>query len=859
MAQILVDTFFPPPGAVNQEAPANQTYDQLPTEALTLMEVQNAIYAASAWKAPGLDGIPAVAWQQLWPATKAAIFSIFEASLRLGRVPRQFKVARIIPLRKADKPDYAKAGAYRPISLLSTLGKALEFVVADRISYLAEKHHLLPNNHFGARKRRSTVQALTVLQERIWDAWRDRKVLSLISFDVKGAYNGVNRQVLLHRLRERRVPEVLARWIDGFCRDRKAAVTVNGHDSTIAELGPAGLPQGSPLSPILFLFFNANLVQNVINAHQGSIAFVDDYTAWVTGPSAEDNRRKIQERFIPKAEEWEESSGASFQPEKTAFIHFSRNARKLSDNPLVIRGSQVGPTESVKILGVVLDQQLRFRLHAARVTKRGLRAVLALKRLRALRPSTTRQLFVSTVAPVVDYASFIWSHQLTTFTARTLGPVQRIAAQAITGAFRTVALPVAQAEASIEPTVGRWKRQGLQTWINLHTLTKKHPVWKSLRRLDRRNKRFVSPLQVHAQRFQTIDVSHMEEIQPYCIPPWHEGASVEISEREEAIERATASWRDTRIAPVFTDASGRNDLLGTAVISPRYSHSRTIGTSHNLSVYFAELFAMYQAVKDIEHEARQYTFLPPNRFVIFSDNQAALNSLAKPRQQSGQFIIALTLEGIRNLKAQGGPSIIFRWVPAHAGVPWNELANSLAREATEKERAPQEPFLPRLRTAARREGNKMTLGDKWNQSEQDRFGRQIDQALPGKHTRRLYDHLSKADAYILAQLRTGKCRLNGYLARINVVESAQCDCGRGPETVGHFLFQCMRWNTMREEMKRISPERYGDLAFWIGGWSDRRGRDGKLVDGEKAKWRPNVTAVRLALTFTKATRRLERV
>jgi Reverse transcriptase (RNA-dependent DNA polymerase) len=248
MVRTLLDVFFQSPGRVSRGEPHHQTYSQLPAEGLILQEVKHAIYTASAWKAPDLDAIPAVAWQQLWPVTKEIIFSIFETSLRLRQMPKQFKVVKIVPLRKFDKSDYAQPGAYRPISLLSTLGKTLELVVAERISYLAETHNLLSNNHFGARKRRSSVQALTVLQERIWDAWRDRKVLNLVSFDVKGAYNGVNREVLLQRLRERQIPEVLVRWIDEFCQDRRATVTVNGHNSPISELGPAGLPQGSPLS-----------------------------------------------------------------------------------------------------------------------------------------------------------------------------------------------------------------------------------------------------------------------------------------------------------------------------------------------------------------------------------------------------------------------------------------------------------------------------------------------------------------------------------------------------------------------------------------------------------------------------------
>jgi Reverse transcriptase (RNA-dependent DNA polymerase) len=99
-------------------------------------------------------------------------------------------------LKKPGKPDYAVAKAWRPISLLSTLGKAMEAVLAERLSYIAEARGLLPQNHFRARRRRSAEQALLVLQERIYSAWRNKKVLSLLSFDVKGAYNRVLKERL---------------------------------------------------------------------------------------------------------------------------------------------------------------------------------------------------------------------------------------------------------------------------------------------------------------------------------------------------------------------------------------------------------------------------------------------------------------------------------------------------------------------------------------------------------------------------------------------------------------------------------------------------------------------------------------
>ena len=81
--------------------------------------------------------------------------------------------------------------------MLSILGKVLESVVAKRILHTVETFGLLPTNHFGARKKRSTEQVLLLLQEYIYNAWRSKKVLSLVSFDVKGAYNKVYKKRLL--------------------------------------------------------------------------------------------------------------------------------------------------------------------------------------------------------------------------------------------------------------------------------------------------------------------------------------------------------------------------------------------------------------------------------------------------------------------------------------------------------------------------------------------------------------------------------------------------------------------------------------------------------------------------------------
>ena len=483
-AHALLETFFPPLPNIQDEPPRDRLLpDALPMETITPHEIEVALMRMAPWKAPGPDALPVVVWQQMWPTVKHWVVEIFQASLRLGYFPGAWKVAKIVVIPKGGR-DSSLPKSYRPISLLATLGKVLEAVVANRISALVEKHQLLPPNHFGARRRRSCEQALNILIEKIHDAWREGKVLSLVSFDVKGAYNGVDRTVLLWRLRERRIPEVLIRWVDSFCSSRRASIVVNMYQSEEMAIAHAGLPQGSPLSPILFLFLNANLVDVSITRRKGAIAFVDDYTRWTVGSSAEANTTVLQRKVIPRALEWAAQSGAAFEAEKTSFIHFTRNRRQrqLPAVPLHVNGATVAPAPEVKILGVIIDQGLRFKSHIGKAANKGMKAALALRRLRGLPPSVARQLFTSTVASKIDYAASVWCpiRQDSTVAAGIVRPfeaIQRIASQTIVGVFRSTALAIAEAEAGIEPTVVRLRARILKHWIVCHTLPQDHPFW----------------------------------------------------------------------------------------------------------------------------------------------------------------------------------------------------------------------------------------------------------------------------------------------------------------------------------------------------------------------------------------------
>lgn len=126
---------------------------------------------------------------------------------------------------------------------------------------------------------------------------------------------------------------------------------------------------------------------------------------------------KLKDIVVPRLKNWAKESASIFNTRKTELTHFTRNRKKLTSaaNALTLRvyGGAVKSKPQLKLLGVILDQSLTYKAHIDYITKKGLSAVLGLKRLRNLRPDTCRQLFTSKVAPLIDYASVIWAPNAT--------------------------------------------------------------------------------------------------------------------------------------------------------------------------------------------------------------------------------------------------------------------------------------------------------------------------------------------------------------------------------------------------------------------------------------------------------------
>jgi hypothetical protein len=575
-----------------------------------------------------------------------------------------------------------------------------------------ETYGLLPANHLGAKKQSSAEQALLLLQERIYTAWRGRKVASLVSFDVKGAYNEVYKDRLLQRLTARGIPSQVVNWVNAFCSGRTATIVVNGQASEVSGLEQAGLPQGSPLSPIPFLFFNADLVQQRIDQNGGAVAFVDDYTAWVVGKTAAENKDRLQ-AIVQQATEWESRSGASFEGDKTAFIHFTRNSSQTADESITVKEQEVRPTSSVKILGLVMDSRLRYQEHAARAATRGLQAAMALKRLRGLSPSVTRKLFNATVAPVVDYASSVWMHVRKASAERVLTRVQRIGGQAVVGCFRTVGTAVAELEANLPTIAERHMRKALRMWIDLHSMPETHPLAPLIRR--RGYKRFASPIQRIAESAHGAPVEELEATRPYVSAPWD--ARLDIVNNVDDGVQAAAQAQETLGIRVATSASARNQLVGIGGAiegidwisndNDRREYDRTIGSSTRIDAYTAALASIEVGLGMVVDAVYAGALLPrahSQTIHVFTNNRTVQVTLRALGRKSGQASVSKILKHVRYLEGFSN-RVIFAWAPVNPIFELGQRAKQLAQRSTDEGREAQDRVKMSRRTVQNEQKN----------------------------------------------------------------------------------------------------------------------------------------------------------
>ncbi|CAJ2645491.1 unnamed protein product [Trifolium pratense] len=269
---------------------------------------------------PNWDNYEADAWN--WPNLIVSELERACSAEIKGYHPKCWKQAKGVILRKSSKPDYSMPKAYRVISLLNYLGKVSERILAKRLSYLAEISQLLDPTQIGGRLTKSPVDTALLLTNEVETNRQIRRVTSTLFLDVKGAFDHVSRNQLLEQMKKIRLPTSLISWVASFLDQRVLQLSFNGETESFKSV-ETGIPQGSPISPILFLIYIRDqfITQDVrCKSYMGDIAISTKSTSL---------------RKNTKSLEWEAAkiyakgsqNAIQFDLSKTELMHFTRSKK----------------------------------------------------------------------------------------------------------------------------------------------------------------------------------------------------------------------------------------------------------------------------------------------------------------------------------------------------------------------------------------------------------------------------------------------------------------------------------------------------------------------------------------------------
>ena len=831
-ADLFRDTFFPtPPEADLRDVHETEYNNQIDMPPITEQEIRDAIRAASPLKAPGPDGVTNKALQAGVNQLAAHLGRIFNQSLHLGCCPVHFHQSITVVLRKPDKDDYTAPKSYRPIALMNTIGKVMDAVIARRLSHLAETYHVLPATHMGGRKMRSTEHALHVVTNKIYEAWNHKisQVASLLLLDVSGAFDNVSHIRLLHNLRKRRVDEKTVKWVASFLSNRHTSIAIDGYCSAEYEIN-TGIPQGSPLSPILYLFYNADLIDACNHeADTISTGYIDDVAILAWGKTTEQTCETLS-KTLEKARQWASTHASVFAPNKFQLVHFTR-AHKRMDTKRTIQTQwgEIEPKATCKYLGLTMDSKLRWKEHVEEIRRKATKTVTALS---CLGSSTwgvslvdARRIYEGTALPQMMYACSIWSNASTKgklYTQKTINTLQSIqarAARTICGAFKATSRAALDIEAFLLPIKQQIWKHNTEVVTRLLSCTDiastaAFQANTAQSTTDKVFRKHVDPWQsIHnnmkSRQIQGFDTQ--EQIPCFITPPWRQGPKTHIDRTaDKAQERHDKENAKNNFLSIYTDGSGIENEIGSAAVCPLTQQTRSVymGPNTTSTVYAAELQGISLALQI----AQEYADRNGERrnIAIYTDNQAAIWSVAKAEGRSGAYILAEIARQVQELQ-EIGRTVTVRWIPAHVGIPGNEAADKAAKESTgwRKDGRWRQPAnaplnLHSLRSTLKRwcktQAEREWIAD-WKKETKGRATYRHT-PRPTKKVLQLHKGLTKRESALLVQLRTEKIGLNDFLFNRNVpgISSSSCDCGERRQTVAHVLLRCKTHRNLRNRI-----------------------------------------------------------
>lgn len=337
-------------------------------------EVEKVFRNLRSKAAAGVDGISA---QLIKKAPRLLVKQLTEAaniSVRRGEFPGVVKAGRVTPLFKSGDPT--DANHYRPVTVLSNFGKVFEKLVVSVLQDFVHSAGIIHHRQFGFTSNSNTTAATLNAVLQIVDSIERSCYTSAIFIDVSKAFDCVDHGILLQKLERLGIRGPMHTLIQDYLFGRRHRVQAGSVASSFQYVR-CGVPQGSPLSSLMFLLYMNDIFHLPLRGRLQ--LFADDAMIIYSCVNLSTLETWMNED-LALLDEWFYNNLLTLNVSKTKFMIFTQRSLVVDQfGPVIVDGEQVERVYSYKYLGLVIDSSLTWIDHLELIKKK-VRPFLALLR-----------------------------------------------------------------------------------------------------------------------------------------------------------------------------------------------------------------------------------------------------------------------------------------------------------------------------------------------------------------------------------------------------------------------------------------------------------------------------------------------